>query len=286
MVLVPSREDLYIVPTSVQNDSPLLEPTVLPIDQMRPSTTLQSHPEAVSSVESLPTCALLTWDGWPDGTFFYLFTQASFNETKKASLNWVCSSERSTRGDPKAQTWNRGCETRKRCLGCFMCESPRCLTPVCVPARADLDPSLVLKRHFCSCEACLRFISCNVVASIFKYSGGAMFFNRGQHTHPRYTHSLRKSRNGSVSIMEFLPLSPIALQGEINESCDEINEGWRGIEPKLRCTSRAGTEEEVHDEDSVDAELSVSDGNVQEYLDIDEAERLEMEQDPGANDSS
>ncbi|KAJ7315144.1 hypothetical protein DFH08DRAFT_820745 [Mycena albidolilacea] len=211
MVRVPpnnSREELE--PTmhgpSPNNDMPDVDG-----GPVRPSRRLHnSVPQPVSSTPANITPE--TWDGWPDGRFQCQFLPQQVTDTNQLAIHWVCEALQGHRGSPTALTWQKGKAIHRRCIGVLECCSPSCSFNLQVaPAARGVDLHRQLQKT-CLCGEATRLRSCGIEYSTYFYRIGAFFVNSGNHTHPRYTHSLTYRPREPLEFEEYVAKRPISLR--------------------------------------------------------------------------
>ncbi|KAJ7275964.1 hypothetical protein C8J57DRAFT_1312033 [Mycena rebaudengoi] len=189
--------------------------------QSTPQVTLQDV-HSVLSTGPLPTpeISLGTWDGWPDGTFRLNLTHQQFVDTSELAVHWVSDSIRTRRGSPSALTWERGKESRRRCVG-----SHRQLQKECI------------------CGETLRLRPCAIVFSTYLFRHGAVFVHSGDHTHRNYTHSLVYLAHEEFKLADFTGKRAVRLNdsslphaaGDLgfndhDNTSDSEHSSWHGIE--------------------------------------------------------
>ncbi|CAK5276979.1 unnamed protein product [Mycena citricolor] len=225
-----------------------------------------------------PSRMVLVWDGWPDGAFSTHLTSEDMKLTSSASINWSCDSLRIDTGKTRARTWQQGRETRKICRGVFKCESSQCPFEMLAAADRSFSVGQALGRYICLCGARLQYVTCGTTSSIHRYAGGALFVNRGSHTHTNYTHVLKISSNGTFKLPVFVPRrEPVILQSlparDLTTSDMGTPEPTTEPEERLKYTTRS--------ERSPDGFESTNFGDRErEWSD---EERREIEMDPEAD---
>ncbi|KAJ7732488.1 hypothetical protein B0H14DRAFT_2997527 [Mycena olivaceomarginata] len=227
MVRVPpndSREEL--VPTthgpSPNNDMPDVDG-----GPVRPSRRL--HTSVHQPVSSTPAnITPETWDGWPDGRFQCQFLPQQVTDTNQLAIHWVCEALPGHRGSPTALTWQKG-----KAIPPSMYWGPGVS-----PAARGVDLHRQLQKT-CLCGEATRLRSCGIEYSTYLYRSGAFFVNSGNHTHPRYTHSLTYCPREPLEFEEYVAKRPISLRDspvhvESHASASSTSGGsdseWGGIQ--------------------------------------------------------
>ncbi|KAJ7203467.1 hypothetical protein C8J57DRAFT_1408023 [Mycena rebaudengoi] len=210
--------------------------------QSTPQVTLQDA-HSVLSTGPLPTpeISLGAWDGWPDGTFRLNLTHQQFVDTSELAVHWVSDSIRTRRGSPSALTWERGKESRRRCVGVMECRTESCHLQL-APAARGIDRHRQLQKE-CICGETLRLRPCAIVFSTYLFRHGAVFVHSGDHTHGNYTHSLVYLAHEEFKLTDFtakraVPLNDSSLPhtaGDLgfndhDNASDSEHSSWHGIE--------------------------------------------------------
>jgi hypothetical protein len=109
-------------------------------------------------------------------------------------------------------TWQKGKAIHRRCIGVLECRSPSCSFNLEVsPAARGVDLHRQLQKT-CLCGEATHLRSCGIEYSIYLYCSGAFFVNSGNHTHPRYTHSLTYRPREPLEFEEYVAKRPISLR--------------------------------------------------------------------------
>ncbi|KAJ7862898.1 hypothetical protein B0H14DRAFT_2739581 [Mycena olivaceomarginata] len=174
MVRVPPSNSREELEPTTHGPSPNNDMPDVDGGPVRPSRRLHtSVPQPVSSTPANITPE--TWDGWPDGRF-----------------QWKA--------------------IHRRCIGVLECRSPSCSFNLQVaPAARGVDLHRQLQKT-CLCGEATRLRSCGIEYSTYLYRSGAFFVNSGNHTYPRYTHSLTYRPREPLEFEEYVVKRPISLR--------------------------------------------------------------------------
>ncbi|KAF9459977.1 hypothetical protein BDZ94DRAFT_1379047 [Collybia nuda] len=120
-------------------------------------------------METIPNDGVV-WDGWPDGLFECLYSFVEFRLANELAVHWACTPKGGDkRGDDKAEEWQRGKQTGRRCNGVLRCGNQFC-TIVVRPQTRTAKIAQQLERR-CKCGDKLRHEDCTVILwlNTFKY---------------------------------------------------------------------------------------------------------------------
>ncbi|KAJ7820567.1 hypothetical protein B0H14DRAFT_2599865 [Mycena olivaceomarginata] len=238
-----------------------------------------------------------TWDGWPDGRFQCSFSPQNVTDTNQLEMNWVCETLKGRRGSLAARTSKKGKEMRRKCIGMLECTSRACFVDMVIaPAARGIDRHKQL-RIPCLCGEKLRLRGCGVESAVSLFRDGALFINSGNHTHPKFTHSLIYHANEPYEFTEYIAPDPVALKSRIERtstasSLSDSEESWHGIQGaegkpadfQVLAESIQDTHsDEERESGSRDEDDEKEDGQDDDSLDA--AELEELSADPHANDS-
>ncbi|PPR02123.1 hypothetical protein CVT24_011345 [Panaeolus cyanescens] len=127
------------------------------------------------------------WDGWPDGFLQRNFSWEEFEATKRLEVHWahvVNGGDR--KGSIKADHWQGGKRSTRKCLGVIECTNELCSVIV----RPNTRRPKTQAQEACICGGQLRLKECGVVSVLHSWSGGVHYANNGFHVHRRPTHLL------------------------------------------------------------------------------------------------
>ncbi|KAK6972081.1 hypothetical protein R3P38DRAFT_2480658, partial [Favolaschia claudopus] len=155
------------------------------------SSTSQIAPVAVQSTSANNSSHIppQSWNGWPDGQVWTLFSQEELRHTGM-TINWVGEAfpGHRDRGSKKAAVWQDGKQLHRRCMGALQCQSRACSRGlVCAPAARGIELHQQLTKP-CLCGDKIELQPCGVTTYLFR--NGVYFTHLGTHTHGKYTHSL------------------------------------------------------------------------------------------------
>lgn len=104
---------------------------------------------------------------------------------------------------------------RRKCVGMLECTSRACsVDMVIAPAARGIDRHKQLRTP-CLCGEKLRLRGCGVESAVSLFRDGALFINSGNHTHPKFTHSLIYHANEPYEFTEYIAPDPVALKSRI-----------------------------------------------------------------------
>ncbi|KAF7359825.1 hypothetical protein MVEN_00707800 [Mycena venus] len=252
-----------------------------------------ADPSSMSPPNTIATPT--TWDGWPDGRFQCSFSPQNIADTNQLEMNWVCEALKGRRGSVAARTSKKGKEIRRKCIGILECTSRACTANMRIaPAARGIDRHRQLRTP-CLCGEKLRLRECGIESAVSLFRDGALFSNSGDHTHPKFTHSLIYHANEPYEFTEYIATHPVALESRTegtnmsSSTSSDSEESWHGIQgagvESIQDTHSNGddNEDEGTQSGSQDEEDEKEDGQDNESLDA--AEFEELEADPQANDS-
>ncbi|KAF8169468.1 hypothetical protein K438DRAFT_1774262 [Mycena galopus ATCC 62051] len=214
------------------------------------------------------------WNCWPDGNFERMFDWDEIFKTHGLATNWVVETL-GHRGSRLSLTWQKGHETRHRCLGAITCHDRNCQMSLESSSRA-IDRHRQIEHECAVCGESLGHQACGVESSLFRFQRGGYFLHRGFHNHLKFTHSSISQPDGSLVFVEYNAKYTISEEPAPDSSGDEEtsdHEEWLGIGsqndwPGIRSTSKGSvhkfsftaaheepTEQSTNSEDSFDADV-------------------------------
>lgn len=175
----------------VRLDQPRSAETTTTSKRFQVNTPLPAQNNSAHPPRAQPPPAVdrTSWDGWPNGSFVLFLTPQQIRNTNSLAVQW--SSEafgHQSKGSHLSETWQRGRAMQRRCLGAIQCFNMVC--GVCSPpAIRGIHIAQQLEER-CLCGAILEHRQCTVHWTVHIYGQGARFENFGEHSHPRFSHTL------------------------------------------------------------------------------------------------
>ncbi|KAK7007665.1 hypothetical protein R3P38DRAFT_2792479 [Favolaschia claudopus] len=143
------------------------------------------------------------WDFWPNGDFRFRVTAQQLHDTHQLATNWVLETIRS-HGSPRASTWQKGYEIRRRCLGTIECHGKNCNMQL-EPKSRSVERVRQLKERCGLCGETLRLRQCDAQSSLFRFRDGLVFVHHGDHEHSRFSYCSETQPDGSLACVEYRP---------------------------------------------------------------------------------
>ncbi|KAJ7474549.1 hypothetical protein B0H11DRAFT_2195261 [Mycena galericulata] len=220
-----------------------------------------------------PVAAPSIWDYWPNGKFQQLYSVQELMDTYDLATNWVLETVRN-RGSTRALKWEKGKETRRRCLGVISCHNTTCAMQLAPAARA-IDRHRQLQQTCIICGETLAVQPCGIESSLFRFRDGGFLKHGGTHNHTKFTHSAVHCPDGSIAFVDYMPKYVLLVK-----NASTLNEAESSPSPSHASDDVYGDSEwegvaaEVHDKRA---------GST--FIPLDEADEWEMRQDPDADES-
>ncbi|KAF9012028.1 hypothetical protein BDQ17DRAFT_1420423 [Cyathus striatus] len=145
-----------------------------------------------------------------------------------------------TKRDPEASKWKDGAIYDHKCLGVINCDrQPACRVAYHPKTRSE---SLQLQlQQSCVCGGKLILKDCGVISTMYKWAGGAHFYNKGIHNHDipsRVVTPLKQQKDKFVNTVHKFPhagpsellTGPRAPDGVPGESVAEISPAYANLD--------------------------------------------------------
>lgn len=145
--------------------------------------------------------AQINWNYWPDGNLNCNFSSDEFKATKNLMTHFATEvGGGDVRGKKDADQWKDGKRATRKCLGIIHCVNfPQCRF-LLRPHTKSRARSKQLEGS-CSAVGCglkLKHLTCDVKSTLWTWSGGVYFSNKGYHNHQRPPHILHLSPDEQV----------------------------------------------------------------------------------------
>ncbi|KAF4620872.1 hypothetical protein D9613_000021 [Agrocybe pediades] len=191
---IPPRVHV-ILPSAVRaDDRGQLNPTPIPHISAAPPSISAPPSLHAKTVSKHYTDVVLAWDGWPNDAVEEDYTFSEFEETGNLRIHWANRGHSPRGGDADASCWEEGKRQKRTCLGAILCNDSTCdivirpqtsvkqiesqLSSLCPAAENENNTS-----H--SRSLTLYHVTCDVVATTYRWEEGVHFSNSGVHDHPR-----------------------------------------------------------------------------------------------------
>ncbi|KAJ7931712.1 hypothetical protein B0H13DRAFT_2263495 [Mycena leptocephala] len=199
----------------VRLDQPRPAKTATTSKQFQANTRLPAQNSSAHPPHAQPVSAVdrTSWDGWPNGSFVLFLTPQQRQNTNSLAVQW--SSEAfgyQRKGSHHSETWQQSRAMQRQCLGVIQCLNTVC--GVCSPpAIRGIHIAQQLEER-CLCGAILEHRQCTVHWTVHIYSQGARFENFGEHSHPRFSHTLHVLAKERPQFFAFANKPVVSLLGD------------------------------------------------------------------------